>query len=59
MLEKEEENKKSGFHEMVIEFVRPRQMVTKMDLVTTRFDRHCWMANNVDSITTIKFGCQC
>jgi hypothetical protein len=31
-------------------------MATKMDLVTTRFDHHRWMANNVDLIATIKFG---
>ncbi len=55
-MEKEEENKKSGFHEMGIKFAWPRLMVTKLDLLTTGFDCHCWMANNVDSIATIKFG---
>jgi hypothetical protein len=57
MVEKKKKNKKKGFHEMIIEFAQSHQMATKMDLVTTRFDCHYLMANNVDLIATIKFGC--
>jgi hypothetical protein len=32
-------------------------MATKMDLVATKFDYHRWMANKMDSVVAIKFGC--
>jgi hypothetical protein len=32
-------------------------MASKMDLVTTRFHYHRWMANKMGSVIAIKFGC--
>jgi hypothetical protein len=32
-------------------------MASKMDSGTTRFDYHRWIANKMDSVIAIKFGC--
>jgi hypothetical protein len=34
-------------------------MATKMNLVTTKFNRHHWMMNKMDLVATIKFGNRC
>jgi hypothetical protein len=42
-----------------LEFAQPCQMVTEIDSVTTKFDCHHRMVNNMDWITAIKFNRHC